>query len=61
VLRTGVKGAFNPGRKKAEVFGHFGHRLMPHSVVVWGWIRQNEVAAAARSRHAAAVAAAAAA
>jgi hypothetical protein len=35
VLRTGVKGVFNPSRKKAEVFGHFGHRPMPHSVVVY--------------------------
>ena len=24
-----LKGSLTPGRKKAEVFGHFGHRLMP--------------------------------
>jgi len=29
-----LKGSLTPGRKKAEVFGHFGHRPMPHSVVV---------------------------
>jgi hypothetical protein len=30
-----LKGSLTPGRKKAEVFGHFGHRPMPHSVVVF--------------------------
>ena len=29
-----LKGSLTPGRKKAKVFGHFGHRPMPHSVVV---------------------------
>jgi len=29
-----LKGPLTPGHKKAEVFGHFWHRPMPHSVVV---------------------------
>ena len=29
-----LKGSLTSGRNKAEVFGHFGHRPMPHSVVV---------------------------
>ena len=29
-----LKGSLTPGRKKIEVFGYFGHRPMPHSVVV---------------------------
>jgi len=29
-----LKGPLTPGRKKAEVFGDFGHRPMPYSVVV---------------------------
>ena len=29
-----LKGPLTPDRKKAEVFGDFGHRPMPHSVVV---------------------------
>ena len=32
-----LKGPLTSGRKKAKVFGHFGHRPMPHSVVVLGW------------------------
>ena len=30
-----LKGPLTPGRKKAEVFNDFGHRPMPHSVVVY--------------------------
>ena len=29
-----LKGSLAPGRKNAEVFGDFGHRPMPHSVLV---------------------------
>ena len=29
-----LKGLLTPGRKKAEVFDDFGHRPMPHSIVV---------------------------
>ena len=29
-----LKVSLTPGRKKAEVFGYFGYRPMPHSVVV---------------------------
>ena len=31
-----LKGPLAPSRKKAKVFGDFGHRPMPHSVVVLG-------------------------
>ena len=31
-----LKGPLTPGHKKTEVFGHFRHRPMPHSVVVIG-------------------------
>ena len=37
-----LKGPLTPGRKKAEVFGHFGHRPMPHSVVVFISCYDNE-------------------
>ena len=39
-----LKGPLTPGRKKAEVFGHFGHRAMPHSVVVGATTRLKKIA-----------------